>query len=113
MKRFLYVIIIFAAAASIFHSAQSIYSLWKKQDILIATQKTLQKEKKENQNLKQQLHGVSDPAFIEEEARNKLFLVKPGESTVFIAKNLIATKSAELLQVQGEPNWKKWIEVFF
>jgi len=89
---------------------RSIYDLWKKEDLVVAARQELEKEKKENKELKERLVYVKTDKFIEEEARNKLFLVKPGESEIIIPKDLIATKSAK--PTPTPPNWKKWVNLF-
>lgn len=55
----------------------SIYDLWKKQDLVVSAKDELAKEKQKNQELKTQLVYVQSGEFVEEEARNKLFMVKP------------------------------------
>jgi len=53
--------------------------------------------------------------FIEEEARNKLNMTKPGETIVILPENLKAALGQEETSQQNEesPNWKQWWELFF
>ncbi len=89
---------------------RSIYDLWRKQDLVVSAQKDLETAKKENQRLQKDLSYVKSNEFIESEARDKLFMVKPGESGVIIPPNLIAKKA---LSPTPEPsNWQKWINLF-
>ena len=74
------------------------------------SQKDLEREKAESRNLKVRLTYVQNDAFIEEEARNKLFLVKPGESGVIVPKDLISSRGAT--PTPEPPNWQKWINLF-
>lgn len=78
------------------------------------TQKDLETEKKKNSKLKKQLSYVRSLQFIETEARNKLFLTKPGESEIVIPHNLLqASSSAQAVLGREKNNWEKWIELFF
>jgi cell division protein FtsB len=112
MKKMLFALVICIALASIINSFHSIYVLLQKRDLLIAAQTSLEQEKKENQKLKNQLKNVSSKSFVEEESRNKLFFVKPGESTIFIAKELVTSPSAEKQVHVEETNWQQWMKLF-
>lgn len=89
----------------------SIYTLWHKQDLVTQAQLQLQKEKKENSDLKKQLQEVSAPGFVEEEARNKLFMVKQGEGEILLSHT--SSSSAKKLSLQDtRPYWQQWLTVF-
>ena len=92
----------------------SIYNLWQKNDLLVRAQQDLEHERKENQELKKKLTEVKKPGFVEEEARNKLFLAKPGEGIVILPTDVLASTSVEKKEtVDTRPNWQKWLDVFF
>ncbi|MGH7246114.1 MAG: FtsB family cell division protein [Candidatus Levyibacteriota bacterium] len=113
MKRIFFIIGIFLSLIIIGNFITSIYHLWKKQDLLTQAQNQLLQEQKENKNLKKQLGIVNSQSFIEEEARNKLFLVKPGESEVLIPEDMLqASLSATISNVQ-RPFWQQWLALFF
>ncbi len=112
MKRIIFAFIILFALASIVSSVSSIYQLLHKRDLLIAAQQALERVQKQNVGLKNRLKIVSGPGFIEEEARNKLYFVKPGESTVYIAKNLVVPKIVKVQKPQEKTNWQQWIDLF-
>jgi cell division protein FtsB len=90
----------------------SIYDIWHKQDLLTSAQKQLDREKLENQKLKGELSFAQTPQFLEEQAHNKLFLVKPGEQEVLISPSLVG-KNQPQKQNQNIPNWQKWFQLFF
>ncbi len=92
----------------------SIYNLWQKNELLVERQQALVEEEKKNREFKKKIQIVTAPEFIEEEARNKLFLVKPGEGIVVVAPTvyLSASRSATVT-VDRTPYWKQWWEVFF
>jgi len=87
---------------------RSIYDLWHKEDLVAGAMQELREQKKENKRLKERLSYVKTDKFIEEEARNKLFMVKEGESEVIIPKELIAVKPPK--PTPEPPNWEKWID---
>jgi len=92
----------------------SIYTLWQKHDLVTLAQKELERQKQENQKLKSQLSYVQSQEFIEEQARNKLFLIKPGEQEVLISEDLIKGASTPSARTKkDDPNWRKWWSLFF
>lgn len=114
MKRALFLITIIASFFVINNLVRSIYTLWGKQDLMVKAKKDLEDRKKENEELKKRLAVVQSEQFIEEEARNKLFMVKPGESRVIIPDELLkASESAKNKKEDQKPNWQKWWELFF
>ena len=110
MKKILFFTAVIICILTINGLVRSIYDLWRKQDVVVSAKITLEKEKKENERLKQQLVWVGSPEFIESEARNKLFMVKPGESGVILPAELIQKR--EKKEVVAIPNWKQWVNLF-
>ena len=113
MRKILFFIIVVISLLIINNLARSIYNLWQKQDLITKTEEKLQQEKKDNNTLKEQFQAVKQPDFLEEQARNKLFFVKPGEQIVLVPKNLIATETAQEKLKRVEPIWKQWYALFF
>jgi|SRR5579885_430045 len=108
---FIIVIVCLFIINGLFHA---ISSLWQKQDLLISAQKQLAQEKKQNQQLKKQLAVVTQQQFVEEEARDKLFLAKPGEGVVIVPQQYLQVRpSATPVPRDTRPNWKKWWDMFF
>jgi len=113
-------------------SVQSVYSLWRRGDIVDEKTQELKNVEREQDELKNKLSRSVTTSFIEEEARNKLGLVKPGETVVYVDK-LASEGGSEnevvshpIRQAQGaqssvesetEKNQKsmlrQWFEVFF
>lgn len=110
MKKIFFFAAVLACLLIINNLARSIYDLWHKQDLVVKAQKDLEREKKENEQLKKQLSRVKSNVFIEEEARNKLFMVKEGESGVILPV-VSSTRSAK--PTQEPPNWQKWFNLLF
>lgn len=109
MKKISYLITVVVLLLIINGLAHSIYDLWTKRDLLTEAQKTLDEEKAKNQKLKAELSYVQTKEFLEEEARNKLFLVKPDEKIVVIPT---ASPSASQKREDSRPNLQKWLSVF-
>ena len=84
VKKIVYFVVVIAALVIINDLAHSIISLWQKSELLDQRQQSLNVERAKNTELKKRLKSVSGPQFIEEEARNKLFLVKPVSVGIFI-----------------------------
>ncbi len=113
MKRVLFLTVLLASLFIIKNLLISIYTLWQKQDLIVQTQRELEREEKKNQTLKKQVANTESPTFLEEQARNKLFMTKPGESQVVLPKNAFATDAGKQIQHQQKPSWLLWKELFF
>ena len=112
MKKVFFFVILAISILVINNLIRSIYTLWQKHDLVALAQKELERQKQENARLKSQLVYVKSDEFIEEQARNKLFLVKPGEQEVLISEDLIKGDSTPSAQKNNDPNWKKWLDLF-
>lgn len=68
-----------------------------------------------NRELKKKLTRIKSPQFIEEQARNKLGLGKPGETTIIIPEDKLKTVlgASSSTQLARLPNWLGWFRVFF
>lgn len=113
MKRILFITFIVISLIIIYNFLSSIYRLSSKKNVLIQAQNELKKTQKENMELKKQLSLVKNPEFIEEQARDKLFMVKPGEKTVVIPDNLLPTPTTVKSPSLQKSNLVRWLEVFF
>ena len=76
-------------------------------------EKVLRLEEKKKE-LSEKYQYYQTPEFIEEEARNKLNMAKPGETIVILPPNLEELLSRSKTQAEPLiPNWKKWWNLFF
>ncbi len=71
----------------------------------------LEQLKKENESLKKELEYKNSDRFAEEEIRNKLGMVKPGETEVIIPKPEGQSSGQSDSEAQI-PNWQKWRDLF-
>lgn len=114
IKKILFLTIIIASVLISNNLIHSIYTLWQKKDLMVQAQHELEEEKQKNRELKKQLSLVTDDSFVEQEARDKLFLAKPGEGVVVIPTGVLsASASVTLKPVETKPNWQQWWETFF
>ncbi|MBI4084327.1 MAG: septum formation initiator family protein [Candidatus Levybacteria bacterium] len=111
MKKAIFFLLIALLLFTINNLAHSIYSLWQKQGHLERARQDLQKAKRENQRLGEQNKIVSSPQFVEEEARNKLLLTKPGEQIVILPKRISERKKQQPKKEQ--PYWQQWLTIFW
>lgn len=93
----------------IFSISKSTFNLWQKAEAVKEVQKERVEAEKKQKKLKDKLEFTQSQEFIEKQAREKLGLVKPGE-TVVIVTPLEATQSAI---AENLPNWKRWLKLFF
>ena len=112
MKKVVFVAVVITFVLIINGLFRSILDIWNKQDLLMQAQKKLELEKQTNQKLKAQLSITDSKQFVEEEARNKLFMGLPGEQPVLIPQNLLNLKESKK-PLDLRPNWKKWLDLFF
>lgn len=123
-SRFFRLIIVIFSLVTIFTLPGSIYTLWKRRDIVKVRQEDLSRVKQENERLKQELSQAETPEFIERVAREKLGMVKEGETLVLLPQRQSSVVSLLPRSNFGEagqssedkkdlPNWKKWWRLFF
>jgi cell division protein FtsB len=113
LKKLVFFAVIVVSLFVINSFIHSIYNLWQKNDLLVRAKQDLENEKKENKELKKKLTEVKKPGFVEEEARNKLFLAKPGEGIVIIPTDVLSTTSSTKKPLDTRSNWQKWWDLFF
>ncbi len=111
MKQTFFLATIFILIVIIANLSVSLYSLWSKKDLMTQTRQKLLQEQQEQGVLKRELQQVSSPLFVEEQARDKLFMGKPGDVVVFLpnATPSASKKTSEL----AKPVWQQWWDLFF
>jgi cell division protein FtsB len=110
MKKIAYAALVIGLLLIINSLVHSIYDLWQKQDLVTAAQKDLSREQAKNQKLKASLQYAQTPQFIEEQAHDKLFMGKAGETQVIFSD--VPTGFDISKQKTKEPNWKQWLDLF-
>ena len=97
-------------------SSYSLYQLVRKSDVVGERRKQLKQLEQTQEKLKKDLSDSYTPFFIEEEARNKLGLVKPGETLVYVEKDAttsaIQEKEGNLGKQSEKTVLEQWWDVF-
>lgn len=92
---------------------RSVSDLWVKRSIFFERQNVARELQEENEQLKRRLEEVHTPFFVEKEAREKLGMVREGETVVLMD---VGKNEEEGRIGRGEemvPNWKQWWQLFF
>ncbi|KKU10434.1 MAG: Septum formation initiator [Candidatus Woesebacteria bacterium GW2011_GWB1_45_5] len=80
-------------------------------------QEKVERVRKENGDLERRVAETQGAEFIEAEVRNKLGLVKEGETVVILPDEETLKKLAPRAYTETEtlpdPNWRKWLKLFF
>jgi cell division protein FtsB len=80
-------------------------------------QDQVEKLKKENEELEEKLAVTKSEGFIEKQLRDKLGLAKEGEIVIVLPDEKILETLAPSLEEEEEtlpdPNWKKWLKLFY
>jgi cell division protein FtsB len=111
MKKISFIIVVLVLVLIINNLVASIWDIWQKKDVVSQAQKELSRQKAENMRLKSALSYAQTPEFIEKEARDKLFMIKEGEQKVLLPQE--SGNPQELSKRNNDPNWKKWLKLFF
>ena len=111
MKKVAYILIVFGLVLVINSLIHSIYNLWQKQDLVTSAQKELDRQRQLNQKLKAQIEFAQTPQFIEQQAHDKLFLVRPDQQEVLFSDKPIFSEDNVKMK-ESVPNWKQWLNLF-
>ena len=91
---------------------RSVVTIWQKRGIVAQRQAVLRVEEARKAALLQQLQEATSSAFVEKAAREKLGLVKPGE-TVVIMDQTPHSATGSGTAASDTPSWKQWWQLFF
>ncbi len=111
MKRLLPILIILVLLFVIRNIVVSITALLQNEHTLTSLQNQLKEKKQEQAFLHERLEFVQSDKFIEEEAREKLNLVKDGEYIILLPSPPEQSNDVKSLE-RSDPNWKKWWGLF-
>jgi len=113
-RRVIQWIIIVIGVGLIFNLSRDISRLAKASGQIKLAQDELAQAKSRNTKLLQQKKYYNSAEFIEEEARNKLNMARPGETIVILPKNLKKLVNGDQKKAPPPlPNWQKWWQLFF
>lgn len=118
MKRirqpFMRLLIVGISLSVVVSLSRSVWRLWKKQDVVHEREVVLEQEKEVNIKLNKELDEAKTPQFVEREAREKLGMVKEGETVVIMPNDQYPISNIQIKSEEDTlPNWKKWWRLFF
>lgn len=92
-------------------AGSTIINLWARRGIVREREQELRNLQQENRSLEGELQDIRGEAYVERIARDKLGMVREGESIVLLpnARDDLGKGDSAL----NLPNWKKWWNLFF
>lgn len=114
-SRLVYLSIIILGSIISFGLARNLYGIYQNSQLQTQAVKKLEALRAENTRLQAEKDQATQPNFIEQEARNRLGLVRPGEVVVILPSQKAATPSAGSTSEApaNRPIWKQWLSLFF
>ena len=92
---------------------RSIIGTIRQNDILSERRAVLEKEEKRSAILQEKLRESTSASFLEKQAREKLGLVKEGETVVLLGQPQTQEDENVNSSVVSESLWKRWWKLFF
>lgn len=111
MRKFLPFLIIILLLIIIRNSVISLSDSLKNENTKEKLEQKLANEEKKNKFLKERLFYVKTDQFVEEQAKEKLGMLRSGE--FFVIAPTSTPMGREKIVIDDKPNWKKWWELFF
>lgn len=111
--RLIKIIIIVVGIGLIISLSRNIFRLLKAGDQVKLAQQRLEELGKEHQELLEKKEYYQSEEFVEQEARNRLNLGKPGEMVVILPPNVGETGEIISASTPELPNWQRWLKLFF
>ena len=112
-KRPIQILTIIIGIALIVSLSRSIIKMFKAKDELKLAEQKIEELQKEVASLTVKKEFYQSEEFIEQEARNKLNMVKEGETVVVLPSNLEEIFREREKQPQTSlPNWRQWLDLF-
>lgn len=106
------ILVFFVSLVLCLSAIGTILDLWHRKDILSTRQHDLAVITQENQALERQLSDARGSDYVERIARDKLGMVKDGESIILLTPGLrSSSQSGEV--VDSGSNWQKWWQLFY
>jgi len=107
------ILIIIVGIILIVSLSRSILKMFKARDELKLAEQKIEELQKEAASLTEKKEFYQSEEFIEQEARNKLNMVKEGETVVVLPPNVKEILGEKEVQPQTSvPNWRQWLNLF-
>lgn len=91
-------------------AARTIVGLWQRRDLITNRQKDLSRIASENATLRRQLEETRTEQYVERVARDKLGLVRDGETIILLPDAETKGREDDSL-VPTESNWRQWLRL--
>lgn len=112
-SRVLKIVIIVIGLSLIFNLSRDILRLIKASDQIRQAEQKVRDLEVEQRQLVEKKEYFQSEEFVEEEARNKLNMAKPGETIVILPPSSGVAGDKNKGEQAKIPNWKKWWQLFF
>jgi len=112
-NRLIKIIIVVIGIGLIISLSRNIYRLLKAGDQVKLAQQRLEELEKEHQELLEKEEYYQSEEFVEQEARNRLNMGKPGETVVILPPSAGEAGEISSSPAPELPNWRKWLKLFF
>ena len=107
------ILIIIVGIILIVSLSRSILKMFKARDELKLAEQKIEELQEEAASLTEKKEFYQSEEFIEQEARNKLNMVKEGETVVVLPPNVKEILGEKEIQPQiSVPNWRQWLNLF-
>jgi len=107
------ILIIIVGIILIVSLSRSILKMFKARDELKLAEQKIEELQEEAASLTEKKEFYQSEEFIEQEARNKLNMVKEGEIVVVLPPNIKEILGEKETQPQiSVPNWRQWLNLF-
>ncbi|OGG12617.1 hypothetical protein A2875_05395 [Candidatus Gottesmanbacteria bacterium RIFCSPHIGHO2_01_FULL_46_14] len=104
-------IIFLVSLGALITAPRSLFEMWQRRDIGRERQEVRDDLASKNEELKRELMQAQTPEYIEEVAREKLGLIKEGETIILMPNDKLQMTNEN--QEENIANWKKWLRLFF
>ncbi len=117
LKKYSRLLLIFVFLFLAFSLAKNLFKVYDIRKSIEREKQKIAKLQAEQEELKRQTAKVEGSEFIEKQLRDKLGLAKPGEVVLVLpdedSLRKLAPHIPEEEQTLPEPNWKRWLKLFF
>ena len=117
LVRYINILILALSVILVISLINNINRIRKSGERVSSAEQKLEDLKAENKTLKARIETVESDFFIETQLRDKLGLSKEGEIVVVLPEDDVLRKFAPKYEEEEtdlpDPNWKKWLKLFY
>jgi len=97
--------------------ARNVSRILKAKDRIKEAEERVEKLKVQNEDLKKRLETAGSGEYLEKQLRDNLGLAKEGETIVVLPDEdtlrALAPRAEQEQETLPDPNWRKWLKLFF